>query len=352
MTKPKSIAVLISDIHYNLQTLPLADAAMRQAIAKSNELKVPLIVAGDLHDTKANLRAECVNAMLATFALADIQPYVMCGNHDSINEKSQEHALNFLDGLVTIVDEHLIIPDTVEGTDIELIAYHNDTDKLKLRLKKSQDAGYFRPIIMHQGIQGSNSGEYIQDRSAITKDDVKDLRVISGHYHARQDIKTGRPQKGALGLWSYIGNPYTLNFGEANDPAKGFQILHDDGTLKFVRTNLRRHIILNVEKANYDYWQITGKVPLEDVQDKDLVWVKMTGSKEDLVGMNKTKVAKILFPLSNFKLDLIPTTYNNLCKAKPIHKTKEEQLDHTIDSMADVSTDRKQSVKDLWKGMK
>ena len=56
MKKPRSpIAVLISDIHYNINTLPVADAALRQAIAKANELDVVLIVTGDLHDTKANL---------------------------------------------------------------------------------------------------------------------------------------------------------------------------------------------------------------------------------------------------------------------------------------------------------
>ena len=57
-------AVLISDVHYSLQTLPLADKVMRMAIDKANSLGVPLIVAGDLHDTKANMRAECVNAMI------------------------------------------------------------------------------------------------------------------------------------------------------------------------------------------------------------------------------------------------------------------------------------------------
>ena len=80
MANPR--AVLISDVHYNLQTLPLADAAMRQAIQKANELQVPLIVAGDLHDTKANLRGECINAMLETFNTCEQDIYFLIGNHD------------------------------------------------------------------------------------------------------------------------------------------------------------------------------------------------------------------------------------------------------------------------------
>ena len=45
----KSKAVIINDIHYNLKTLPLADAALRQSINKANELKIPLIIAGDFN---------------------------------------------------------------------------------------------------------------------------------------------------------------------------------------------------------------------------------------------------------------------------------------------------------------
>src|SRR5579862_1378127 len=100
----KSLAVLVSDVHYNVHTLKLADAAMRMAIVKANKLEVPLIVAGDLHDTKANLRGECVNAMIETFKQCNKPPYIIVGNHDRINEKSHEHSLNFLAPYCHIVD--------------------------------------------------------------------------------------------------------------------------------------------------------------------------------------------------------------------------------------------------------
>ena len=38
----KPVAVIISDVHYSLKTLELADAAMRLAIAKANNLDVPV----------------------------------------------------------------------------------------------------------------------------------------------------------------------------------------------------------------------------------------------------------------------------------------------------------------------
>lgn len=337
MTKPK--AVLISDIHYNINTLPLADAALRQAIEVANNLQVPLIVAGDLHDTKANLRGECVQAMRETFKLCKLKPYVIVGNHDLINEKSKENSLSFLEDLVCLIEKPTYIGHTISGV---LIPYHSNPDELR-DLLKSLPNNIIDLIIMHQGIEDSNSGDYIQDKSAITKEDVKDFRVISGHYHARQDIKTGRPQKGAVGLFSYIGNPYTLTFGEANDPSKGFQILHDDGTLTHVPTNLRKHVIVNIE------YNLLPIEPYTVVYNKeDLIWVKLTGTKEQLLNVTRQKVAKHLGVDTNFRLDLIPTDTET--SAPESEKVKDgDLLDQLIDSLSNTSDDRKARLKELWR---
>lgn len=332
-TKPK--AVLISDIHYNLTTLPLADAAMRQAITKANSLQVPLIVAGDLHDTKANLRAECVNAMIETFKLADQKPIVLVGNHDKVNEKSEEHSLNFLDPYVDLISR----PELKIKLDIWFIPYQHSVDSFKsyLRLIPKADT-----IIVHQGIVGSNSGEYIQDKSAITKDDVAGFRVISGHYHTRQTINL--PDGGK---WDYIGNPYTLNYGEANDPEKGFQILMDDGSLEFVPTNLRKHIVLtdSIDKAPM---LNPAKTNLND-----LVWVKFTGSKEELSRVNKEFIRKRWPQITGeFRLDLIPTDTETKAPDNKQSMTQAQLLDSMIDSLTNTTDDIKTRLKSKWKDLK
>lgn len=336
MSKP--IAVLISDIHYSVPTLELADAAMRQAIAEANRLDLPLIVAGDLHDSKANVRGECIKAMRDTLKLAKRRPWVIVGNHCRINEKSIEHALHFLEDLT-----HIVAASTwCEAVKSYLVAYHHNPDSLRFYLSNLPMGCR---IIMHQGIQDSNSGEYIQDRSAITHDDVKDFRVISGHYHQRQDIKTGRPQKGAVGLFSYIGSPYTMNFGEANDGPKGFQILMDDGTLEFIPTNLRKHVVYALDADVAEVWQ-----PLHS--DTDLIRVKMKGTKERLAGVTKVKVAYTMGIKQDFRLDLIPT--DNESRTDNILQTSSmaEVLDQLIDSLSASSIEQKNRVKALWKELK
>jgi DNA repair exonuclease SbcCD nuclease subunit len=345
--KPK--AVLIADVHYSLPTLQLADAAMRQAIVSANTLDIPLIVAGDLHSTKANLRGECVNAMLETFATCKTLTCIIRGNHDAVNEKSSENSLNFLAKEynaeeeapeILVVNSPRFLNDlgAMQGMSIHLIPYHHDVAQLRSYLNKVDKGS---TIIMHQGLQGANLGDYVQDKSAITHDDVKDFRVISGHYHARQDIKTGRPQKGAVGLFSYIGNPYTLTFGEANDPAKGYQILMDDGTLQFVPTNLRKHVVIEIDADK-------PTPPLTPVNHEDLVWVKIKGSREELASINKTFVQSRLELPGCFKLDLIPTDSATQAPSQARTMTKDALLDSLIDS-ATPGIAQRERLKQLWR---
>jgi DNA repair exonuclease SbcCD nuclease subunit len=330
MVSNKPIAVLISDIHYSLKNLELADNSMRQAIAKANDLQVPLIVAGDLRDTKANMRAEEVNRLIETFKLVR-KAYIMVGNHDKINEKSEDHSLNFLaSDKVVIVDKPLFLPENF----IKLIPYQND-------IKEFKDAlGPYTAHIAHQGIQGSDSGEYIQDKTAITKDDVAGLRVISGHYHKRQtiDLPDG-------GKWDYIGNPFSQNFAEANDPEKGFQILMDDGSLEFVPTNLRKHVVYDLEHIEPGHGPT---IPYREINPNkgDLVWVKFKGTKASLSKYSKEKI-QAMYGLENFKLDLIPTDIAPQASKKQ-NLTQPQLLDSIIDSLA-IDDDRKTAIKDAWR---
>lgn len=326
--KPK--AVLISDIHYNVNTLPLADASLLQAIYKANALDVPLIVAGDAHDSKANLRGECVNAIITTISKCNHVPYVIIGNHSRINEKSHEHSLNFLEKYAHIVN----VPTRALG--MHLIPYQYDLAALRrylINLPKHST------LIMHQGIKGAHAGEYIQDKTAINKQDVLGHRVISGHYHNRQDIELGDD-----GLWTYIGNPYTLGFGEANDPDKGYLVLMQDNTVSFQPTNLRKHIIINVD-LNKDI------KPLQ-VRPEDLVWIKVLGTKKLHTLFPKDKVADMLgLTGMAFKYDLIVTDVKPLVTFNSVNQTSDAVFDSMIDSISDATNDKKSTLKTMWRGV-
>lgn len=334
-SKPK--AVIISDVHYNLANLELADASMRMAVAHADILKVPLIVAGDLHDTKALLRGECVNAMIKTFSCAGIRILVIPGNHCRINEKSRAHSLGFLDPYADRIYDEPRHYD--KELNLWLVPYHSAEEDLEGTLSEIPVQS---TVICHQGVHGAHMGEYVLDKSAVPINWFKDFRTISGHYHRAQDIKAGRPRKGAVGLFSYVGTPYTTSFSEANDGPKGFRVLYDNGALQTVPTNLRKHIIRECDLSN-----LYEEIP--DYKPGDLVWIKVSGPYTELESLNKKEIGDRLLGHSNFKLDKIYTEGVKLI-AKTEKMSEDEVLDALIDETSE-STEKKAHLKELWRSL-
>lgn len=318
------IAVLISDVHYSLNTLVLADQAMRTAIAKAKELNVPLIDAGDLTNDKAILRAEVMNQLISTMkTVQGISVYLLVGNHSLVNEKGTDHALGFLKPYARIVETLSMIPDT----NLYLMPYQNDSTKVKEYLELVPENAI---LIMHQGVRGAWMGDYIQDKSSVDPSIFGSRTVLSGHYHKHQSI----------GPVTYIGNPYTLSFGEANDGPKGYLILYSDGSYSREILDLRRHIIiqqhivdLNGVKVNKD----------------DLVRVKILGKKFDLADMSKSAIAEVLFGNEqNFKLDYIYEDVHT--DAVEPFTSPESAIDQMID-LESLTEEHKNHLKQLWRGL-
>lgn len=296
----KPVAILISDVHYTVKTLELADTAFRMAIDKASELKAPLFDCGDLTDGKSILPAQVVNALLETrsYAVDKLVPiWSIVGNHSLLNERStSENALNFLDN-----ETWGVIKSPISfHSGFNFIPYQ-PTPELFVEALNQFPKGSL--IIAHQGLTKAWPGEYCHDHSAINPAEVAEYRVLSGHYHRAQDIKTGRPRKGAVGLWSYVGTPYTTSFAEAGDGPKGFQILYDDGLMELVPTNLRKHVVIECTVS-----QLVANYPIHPELPRlnDLVWLKLYGSNLELERFDKQSLGEQLGLPENYRLDKIP----------------------------------------------
>lgn len=323
-------AVAISDVHFTLATIDLAAQSLNMAISTARRYGVPLVINGDLLDTKAVMRGEIVNKLIAMFeyaALRGVQIILNVGNHEMINSKGTEHTLNFLRPYALIADECTYF----KQIDSWVIPYIDDPNKFREILK---DIPKGSRLFIHQGLHGADMGHYVSDPSALSKEDFESYRVISGHYHKRQDIKCARVLQGEVGLFSYLGNPYTLSYGEANDPGKGFHILLDNGKLEFVPTVLRRHIVHEAE--------VNTPIDLYP-HPEDLVWLKLKGTSAQL-----SVIEKADFP-ANFKIDLIPTDKVELTQV-PEGQTKEQGLDSVIDS-TNITEEQKERLKKVWRSL-
>jgi DNA repair exonuclease SbcCD nuclease subunit len=329
----KARAVLISDVHFNVKNLVLASASMRAAFLEARRQEVPLIIAGDLNDCKAIVRGECINALLSLFnEFSDVNTFVLVGNHDLINEKGKAHTLNFLRPYATLIDEWTY----VKKLDLYMIPYQTDTDELRAILKQIPEGS---TVIMHQGIMGAAMGEYIVDKSSIDPSELANFRVITGHYHRAQDIKTGRPRKGGVGLASYIGTPYTVTFTEATDGPKGIQILGSNGLLTQVPLDLRKHVVI---ETRYDRLG-----PMPGLDPKDLLWLKVSGPASELDKLKKKQIGQMLLGHENFKLDRI---YDEAEKAElqNLQLPPDQLFDKLIDASEETAA-QKAFLKQLWR---
>lgn len=323
------LAVIISDLHFNLQNLEAASIALRHAYSTADMLQVPLIIAGDLHDTKANMRAEVVNELVDIFRAFAWPTYTLVGNHDLVNERGDENSLNFLSMYTDVIKSPIEIDLwNVERTSLYFYPYTRSTLELKLALDNIPTGSI---LIMHQGFLGAQMGDYIQDSTSIDPNILKDYIVISGHYHRHQTI----------GPITYVGSPYTITFGEANDGPKGYLILNSDGTFTREILDLRKHIIkdIRIEDINSNL--------SDNVKHGDLVWVKVRGKYSELQTLNKKIIAEYL-GVSNFKLDLIPNEVENKDKIKYDLMRDEEILDSLIDQIEDTDQ-HKSYLKEVWR---
>lgn len=337
MSESKPLAVLLSDVHFSLKNLEIASAALLQAQFKAALMKIPLVISGDLHDTKANLRGECTNKLVERFSVKDApETIVLVGNHDLINEKSKEHSLNFLKPYATVVD----VPQLgyIGDKQVLLIPYQTDPNDFLLILKDEDMQADL--VICHQGLTGADMGDYIQDKSAVSVKDlvIKDgARIISGHYHNRQT--TMLPNGGK---WDYVGAPFTTSFGEAKDLPKGFQILYDDGSLEFVPTKLRKHVVIEIDTD----FNVKNEVYLPRLNDP--VWVKMSGPKDKLAQMTKDKIREKLFVEGmQFKLDLIPDKVE-IAKRDNKPRTSEQLYDSMIET-SNLEPSTRDRLKATWR---
>lgn len=333
MSKP--VCVITGDIHFTPSMLELASASVMKAKHHAIELGVPLVLNGDVLDGKAIIRAECSNRLIEIIDDPRLHIYVNTGNHDLINEKSKESSLNFLWPFATVIRE----PEYIKCLESWVVPYFSDPTELSTWLLSVPKKG--DRLIMHQGVQTAFLGHYVQDKTSLPPEAFQDFRVIASHYHRAQDIKCSRPRIDAVGLFSYVGSPYTTSFAEANDGSKGFQVLYDNGSLELIPTNLRKHVIFEVEYSK-EYMQSDF-----NVSPGDIVWLKIRGLHSELDSLKAHDFRDMFSEASSFKLDKIYT--DSVKIEKSLDKLTEADILDTMIEGTSESVDQKDALKKLWR---
>lgn len=334
LSERKPLLVMMGDTHFTVGTLELATSAVRQARKLAHTLGVPLLLNGDTLDGKAIVRGECANRLIELLTDPTDKPcrvIINTGNHDLITEKGRAHVLHFLKPYAEVIDT----PTFDRQLNSWIVPYFNDSSALETFLASIETGSR---LFVHQGVMSASMGAYCQDRASLPKESFSNFRVIASHYHGAQTIKCSRLRKGTIGLFSYIGSPYTVTAAEALDGPKGITIVYDDGTLELVPTNLRKHVFeeRTVENAT---------LPIPGLQSCDILHLRITGPASELDKISKRTLGSVLLGHSNFKLTKIVAESDAL-EAQDAKLLPMQLLDQVID-LTPESIEQKAALKAL-----
>lgn len=288
MAKP--IGVILTDTHLDRDNVDAQLSIFKQAIDLAKELGLSEVWhGGDIFESRKSQPLGVLDAfdrILSLFEESEITLVAIPGNHDKVNYDSEKsyldvfrHHPNFK--LVRTyalqhaepAEDHSMVTVHFLPYFLESGSYIDRLNDIKIRSgKNDKDI-----LITHIAVNGvrNNDGSKVENdlnRTAFKKFDS----VFVGHYHDQSSIHNVH----------YIGSALQKNFGE--DTNKGFTIVYDDGSHKFVKSMFTEFITLKIDVENTPKQELEGL--LKDYADStDNIRFKFSGEKSKLVAIDKSK---------------------------------------------------------------
>jgi DNA repair exonuclease SbcCD nuclease subunit len=315
--------IATSDVHGNQKNMEPFRQVIKASLEAAKTRDCPLVIAGDLNDTKAVLRSEFVETICSMFCeYSNVEKYVLVGNHDMNNHHNHlDHSLEFMKHLpnTVVIDTAQFVQLGSDSKEWYFIPYRHTNEEIIKELEVARKAGATN-LIMHQGIMGASQSEYVLDQSSISLDKLVGFdTVLLGHYHKHQTLENA----------TYFGSPFSVSFAEANQ-SKGIWEISEEGTvMTSIKTNCREHIELR--------WIDDIPNDLPQLREDSIVKVILEGSKEFCLKYSKDDIKKMLKVNNLSIVPEIKTQAKRRIEAHKVHKPYEvindylEQSDTNLD---------------------
>lgn len=257
-----------------------------------------LCILGDLTDKKDRHSAELVNRITNILEdLSKVVPiYILKGNHDYLKE---EHP--FFE-FVTKIENITFISDIVQVDDFLFLSNTRTPSKDWETL----DTTNVRYAFMHQSVIGAATSSGYQMEEGLTQKTLKALGVpiISGDIHVPQDV----------GVVTYVGSPYPINFGDDYKPR--LLILHEDNDLETIhfptikkkklvissfkeleesrlKENDQLKIIFELDEVSYDDWHEIRKSSVEFCKKNGIILSGIEFTVPDVISSRELSVGDL-----------------------------------------------------------
>jgi DNA repair exonuclease SbcCD nuclease subunit len=242
---------------------------------------MPVIILGDLFDTKEIIRGKCFNYVYKRLKASRQQFTILVGNHDWFNLDCQEHSLEALKELdnVTIVDE----PKMSMG--MLFVPYYDDLNKF-YEAVNNPIFDSAKTLFMHQGVIGFDYGNgFIADGNGhgeITSDKIRPFKkIISGHFHKFAESDN----------LMFLGTPFSHTFGET-DQVKYIGVFDPDyQTIELMETPFPRHRTLEIDLSEENPKKLLKSL----LNEKDIFRCKLIGTEMQIKAFDQSGFQGVRF---------------------------------------------------------
>ena len=237
--KKRAVGILVNDIHLDKDNGELVKDIFVQLNRLCAEYDVNRIFCGgDVFTNRSGQPLQCLTdwkEILIFLSRNQIELHVIPGNHDKTDSDDEKSYLDVFSEPCVKLYRHGVYVG-IDGCGFAFIPYFKDEKWLEEYQKIIGGRPNFEItnfLITHSGFDGvvNNDGSKV---SSIIKPSMfeKWSKVLIGHYHNASKLAENV---------IYTGSAYQNNYGE-NITDKGFTILFNDGSIKFVPSKFPKYI--------------------------------------------------------------------------------------------------------------
>src|SRR5574344_640206 len=232
----KAVAILVNDVHLDKSNGELVRDIFRQLQTLANNEGVEdIIVGGDIFTNRSGQPLICLTTwkdIVDKMYEKEICLHIIPGNHDKTDADDERSYLDIYSHCCLYRNAQLI---NIRGVEFVMVPYFKDEKWLEEWKSVDEQRSGDCPsiLITHIGFDGVRNNDGSEVSSEIKPSMFSDYtRVLIGHYHNASQLG-----KNVF----YTGSAYQNDFGE-NVIDKGFTVIYNDGSTKFVASHFPKYI--------------------------------------------------------------------------------------------------------------
>lgn len=281
------IGVLINDVHLDKGNGELVKNIFNQLIGVCKKYDTNRIFCGgDVFTNRSGQPLKCLldwKEVLNSIEEAEMELHVIPGNHDKTDGNDENSYLDvYREDFIHLYRsaECVVLDDTA----VVFIPYFKDDKWLEefnrinseaIKLSKNRSL----LMITHSGFDGvvNNDGSKVvsEIKPSIFKNYTK---VLIGHYHDASKLADNV---------LYTGSAYQNNYGE-NITDKGFTVIYDNGSTKFVPSKFPKYIKETISADDKE--SLRNLIEKYEGENYDYIRFVFVGSKVECQNINVTEI--------------------------------------------------------------